>query len=61
MAHKMPYSLVLDGKTIFESNYLPYMKRYADEQLEEFNGFYAEIRRYRKVYAFPFYNTKRSR
>lgn len=21
MAHKMPYSLVLDGKTIFESNY----------------------------------------
>lgn len=23
MAHKMPYSLVLDGKTIFESNYLP--------------------------------------
>lgn len=40
MAHKMPYSLVLDGKTIFESNYLPYMKRYADEQLEEFNGFY---------------------
>ena len=28
MAHKMPYSLVLDGKTIFESNYLPYMKRY---------------------------------
>lgn len=41
MAHKMPYSLVLDGKTIFDSNYLPYMKRYADEQLEEFNGFYA--------------------
>lgn len=30
MAHKMPYSLVLDGKTIFESNYLPYMKRYAN-------------------------------
>ena len=40
---------------------MPYMKRYADEQLEEFNGFYAEIRRYRKVYAFRFYNTKWSR
>ena len=61
MARKEMYTLIVDGRVVWTSNRLPYMKKIANETLEDFNGFFAEIRRYRKVYAFRFYNTKWSR
>ena len=61
MARKEMYTLIVDGRVVWTRNRIPYMKKIAYETLEDFNGFFAEIRRYRKVYAFRFYNTKWSR
>lgn len=61
MARKEMYTLIVDGRVVWTSNHLPYMKKIADETLEDFNGFFAEIRRYNKTYSTRFYNTKWSR
>ena len=61
MARKEMYTLIVDGRVVWTSNRLPYMKKIANETLEGFNGFFAEIRRYNKTYSTRFYNTKWSR
>lgn len=61
MARKEMYTLIVDGRVVWTSNRLPYMKKITNETLEDFNGFFAEIRRYRKTYSTRFYNTKWSR
>ena len=58
MAHKEMYTLIVDGKKIWTSDHIPYMKKIADEALDDFNGFFAEIRRCNKTYSTRFYNTK---
>lgn len=58
---KEMYTLIVDGRVIWTSNHLPYMKKIANEALDDFNGYFAEIRRYNKTYSTRFYNTKWSR
>jgi hypothetical protein len=55
------YTLKVDGRMVWTSNRLPYMKKIANETLELDNGFFAEILRYNKTYSTRFYNTKWSR
>ena len=61
MARKEMYTLKVDGRVVWTSNRLPYMKKIANETLELDNGFFAEILRYKKTYSTRFYNTKWSR
>ena len=44
MARKEMYTLKVDGRVVWTSNRLPYMKKIANETLELDNGFFAEIR-----------------
>lgn len=53
MARKEMYTLKVDGRVVWTSNRLPYMKKIANETLELDNGFFAEILRYNKTYSDP--------
>ena len=61
MARKEMYTLKVDGRVVWTSNRLPYMKKIANEPHELDNGFVAEILRYHTTYSTRFYNTKWSR
>ena len=49
MARKEMYTLKVDGRVVWTSNRLPYMKKIANETLELDNGFFAEILRYNGI------------
>lgn len=55
------YKAVVDGEVIWDSNSVKRCKEKADHVLEYRNGYHAEIRTGRKLYAARFYDTKWTR